>query len=339
MTNNPLLSLEKPIGFGFMNASWPGSPVLAGGAARESFIGALHTAMDAGVRLFDTADIYAPSWDAMGHNEVLLAEAVASWAGSPEAKAELILATKGGITRSKGEVWAKNSSFDYLMRAAEKSATNLGVAEIPLWQQHRLDTNQTLAQQLKVLKKFRAEAPIRWLGVSNYSAQQLRAALDTVGGPAEGGIISVQNQLSPAYRQQLDVLEVCQKHGLAFLPWSPMRGVRPSDSAMSVHTRFTSVANEAGTDAFAIAQAWLRSLSPNIVPLPGVTRVESVLSALAAFDLRLTDAQKASLTNLAASLPLDDELVRDQPKPAGTSGSDLAVGLLIDGVLGVLGNI
>jgi aryl-alcohol dehydrogenase-like predicted oxidoreductase len=313
---NPLLSLNVPLGFGFMNASWPGSPVLEGGAKREAFIGALHAAMDAGVTLLDTADIYAPSWDSMGHNEVLLAEAVRSWGGSESRKSAFILATKGGITRSVGEVWSKDSSYDYLMRAIEKSATNLGVSEIPLWQQHRLDTHQTLIQQLQNLAKVRKTAPIRWLGVSNYSAPQLRVALDTLGGPADGGIISVQNQLGPAYRQQMDVLEVCEEFGLAYLPWSPMKGVRSSEAGSPVYERFAGVAVTSGHDLFAMAQAWLRSLSPNIVPLPGVTRIESVLANLAATDLRLNAAQLEALSNLPESLPLDDELVRDQPLSA-----------------------
>jgi len=310
---NPLLSLSVPLGFGFMNASWPGSPVLEGGGQREAFIGALHAALDAGVTLFDTADIYAPSWDTMGHNEILLADAVRTWGGSAEQKDALILATKGGITRSAGEVWSKDSSYDYLMRAIENSAANLGVSEIPIWQQHRLDTHQTLAQQLQVLAKVRETAPIRWLGVSNYSAPQLRSALDVLGGPADDGLISVQNQLGPAYRQQMDVLEVCEEFGLAFLPWSPMKGVRPSDAGTQVYERFAAVASVTGHDLFAVAQAWLRSLSPNIVPLPGVTRLESVLATLAASELRLTPSQLESLGDLPESLPLDDELVRDQP--------------------------
>jgi aryl-alcohol dehydrogenase-like predicted oxidoreductase len=311
--SNPLLALQVPIGFGFMNASWPGSPVLDGGAAREGFIGALHAAMDAGVTLFDTADIYAPSWDTMGHNELLLAEAVRTWNGTPEQKARLILATKGGIARGAGEAWSKDSSLDYLLTAVEKSRANLGVEVIPLWQQHRLDTHQTLGDQLQVLKKLKAVAPIRWLGVSNYSADQLRVALDVLGGPADGGIVSVQNQLNPAYRQQLDVLEVCEKHGLAFLPWSPMKGVRGTDARTDVFEIFSRAAEAVGATTYAVAQAWLRSLSPNVIPLPGVTRVESVLDSLAAVNLRLGDEQLALLANLPESAPLDAELVSDQP--------------------------
>lgn len=313
---NPLLELAMPIGFGFMNASWPGSPVLGDPQARGQFVAALVYAMEQGVRLFDTADIYAPSWDAMGHNEILLREAVSAWQAPNEEKAQLILATKGGISRSTGESWNKDASYSYLASRVEASLENLGVNEIPLWQHHRLDTHLTLNEQLANLKRLKDTMPIRHIGVSNYSREQLAAALDVLGGPADDGIVSVQNQLSPAYRQQLDVLEVCERNGLAFLPWSPMGGVRSGDSETEVFAAFSRVAASRRTSRFAVAQAWLRSLSSSIVPLPGVTRRESIEDALSAIELRLTEDDLGQLANLPATLPLDDELVRDQPLPA-----------------------
>lgn len=311
--SNPLLELEVPLGFGFMNASWGGAPTLVAGPAREEFKRALQRAMDAGVTLFDTADIYAPTWDSFGHNEVLLREAIDGWNGSAAAKANLFVATKGGITRAAGEAWSKDASYAYLMHAVETSAARLGLTEIPLWQHHRLDFHLPLGEQLANLKKLNETAPIRHIGVSNYSASQLRQALDTIGGPAEGGIISVQNQLNPAYRQQLDVLEVCEEFGLAYLPWSPMKGIRPTDAGSPVFEKFAGVAGAAGVSVFAIAQAWLRSLSPNIVPLPGVTKLASIADAIGASGLRLNAQQVAALADLPETQPLDDELVRDQP--------------------------
>lgn len=313
--SNPLLELKVPLGFGFMNASWGGASTLQAGLAREEFKRALQHAMDAGVTLFDTADIYAPTWDSFGHNEVLLREAIEGWNGSTTAKANLIIATKGGITRAAGEAWSKDASYGYLMQAVETSSARLGLSEIPLWQHHRLDFHLTLSEQLANLKKLNETAPIQHIGVSNYSAAQLRQALDTIGGPSEGGIISVQNQLNPVYRQQLDVLEVCEEFGLAYLPWSPMKGIRPTDAGTATYQQFASVAEAAGTSAFAIAQAWLRSLSPNIVPLPGVTKLASIQDAIGASGLRLNGEQIAALANLPETQPLDDELVRDQPIP------------------------
>ena len=321
--SSPLLGLKVPIGFGFMNASWGNSPILDAGAERDNFVAALHYAMDAGVRLFDTSDIYAPSWQRFGHNEVLLREAVESWTGSAAAKSELVLATKGGITRGPadggedtkgiGEAWGKNGSFEYLLKASEASAERLGVDTIPLWQHHRLATNLTLGEQLVNLRKLREQGPIRHIGVSNYSKVQLLRALDVVGGPSDGGIISVQNQLNPVYRQQLDVLEVCEEYGLAYLPWSPTKGVRGTDLGTEVHSRFRAVAEAQGVSTYAVAQAWIRSLSPNIVPLPGVTKLASIEDSISTVDLRLTAAESESLGDLPESWPLDAELVRDQP--------------------------
>lgn len=310
---NPLLNLKRPIGFGFMNASWANASTLEPGQAREKFKQALHAAMDAGVRLFDTADIYAPNFEAFGHNELLLRETIAEWGGSPADKSSLIVATKGGITRAKGELWSKNASFDYLMRATESSAKRLGLSEIPIWQHHRLDFHLTLSAQLENLRKLNENAPIRHIGVSNYSAAQLRQALEVIGGPNDGGIISVQNQLNPAYRNDMDVLEVCEEHNLAFLPWSPSKGVTKQFEGSEIYNRFKVIADSRGVTIFAVAQVWLRSLSPNIVPIPGVTRIESIMDQLGAVELRFTDAELASLENLPESMPIDEELARDQP--------------------------
>jgi aryl-alcohol dehydrogenase-like predicted oxidoreductase len=315
-TPNPLLNLQIPLGFGFMNASWAGAASLEPGAARDQFVADLADAMAAGVRFFDTADIYAPTWDSMGHNEILLLEAVAAWDAPANQKAELLIATKGGITRSPGEVWGKSASYDYLMAAISASAERLGLAEIPIWQHHRLDPNLTLAEQLRNLNLVKQNAPIRHIAVSNYSKPQLLQALDAIGGPADGGIISVQNQLNPVYRQQMDVLEVCEEYGLAYLPWSPTKGIRPSDAGGTAYEMFAAVAENRGVSTFAVAQAWLRSLSPNIVPMPGVTRLASIVDSLEAVDLRLTPDELQALSDLPPTLPLDAELVSDQPKQA-----------------------
>ena len=168
------------IGFGCMKASFDQPDE----ATRESTIAAIHAAMDAGVTLFDTADIYAPSWDAFGHNERLVAEAVRTHPRASDA----IIATKGGITRKPGEIWGRNASMDYLLRAAEASAGRLGVGKIALWQHHRLDPNLPFETQLESLVGVRERGIFEHLGVSNYSAKQLLRAIDIVGP-----IATVQN--------------------------------------------------------------------------------------------------------------------------------------------------
>jgi aryl-alcohol dehydrogenase-like predicted oxidoreductase len=285
------------IGFGFMKASF-----FASEENRESTIEALHSALDAGVRLFDTADIYAPTWDAFGHNELLAAEAMRT---HPLGK-QAIIATKGGITRKPGEVWGRNASLDYLLRAAEASAGRLGVDKIALWQHHRLDPNMPFEQQIENLAALRQRGIIENIGVSNYSAKQLTRVIE-IAGP----IASVQNQFSVAYRNEADVFAVCEQHSIAYLPWSPSKGLHAQDPKTVVHE----VAQELGVSAYAVGIAWLRSISTSVVPIPGVTRVASVQDALKGSTMTLSAEILARINqSLPENLPMDSELLADQPK-------------------------
>lgn len=291
-----MLSLGA-IGFGFMKASFSASE-----QNRQSTIEALHTALDLGVRLFDTADIYAPSWDAFGHNELLVAEAMRTHPLGSQS----IIATKGGITRKPGEVWGRNASLDYLLRAAEASAGRLGVSKISIWQHHRLDPNMPFEQQIENLAGLRQRGIIEHIGVSNYSAKQLRRALEIVGP-----IVSVQNQFSPVYRNESDVFEVCEAHGIAYLPWSPSKGLHAGNARIVIHD----VADELGLSPYAVGVAWLRSLSSSIIPIPGVTRSDSVVDSIAGSKLMLeTEYLERINRGLPATLPMDSELLSDQPK-------------------------
>ncbi|MCX8530354.1 MAG: aldo/keto reductase [Rhodoluna sp.] len=285
------------LGFGFMKASFGASE-----QNRESTIEALHEAIRQGVTLFDTADIYAPSWDTFGHNEELLAEAIRTFTGNPQ---NLFIATKGGITRKPGEVWSRNASLDYLLRAVEASAGRLNLSSIPLWQHHRLDPNMPFESQLENLAALKQRGLIENIGVSNYSAKQLERAIEVIGTVA-----SVQNQLNPAYRQELDVLKVCEANNIVYLPWSPTKGARQNDAQGIIKT----IAAEKGASTYAVAIAWLRSLSSQLVPIPGVTRPESVLDSLSALKLNLTEEDLTRINEgLEESAPMDAELLSDQP--------------------------
>lgn len=283
------------LGFGFMKASFGASE-----SNRASTIEAIHEAISQGVVLFDTADIYAPSWDSFGHNEKLLAEAIRTFNGDAS---NLLIATKGGITRQPGELWGRNASLDYLLRAAEASAGRLEVSTIPLWQHHRLDPKIRFEDQLENLAKLKQYGLIERIGVSNYSAKQLQRAVDVIGD-----VFSVQNQLNPAYRQELDVLEVCEQHGIAYLPWSPTKGARANDAQAIVKE----LADEKGVSTYAIAIAWLRSLSPSIVPIPGITRIESVRDSLNGVELSQDELSRLN-EGFDETLPMDAELLSDQP--------------------------
>ncbi|MFM1926820.1 MAG: hypothetical protein RLZ06_396 [Actinomycetota bacterium] len=296
------------IGFGSMYAQFNGI-ALGSDEAYQGVLSALHAAMDAGVTFFDTSDIYASAWNKFGENELMVADALRTWNGSSVDKAKIVIGTKAGITRKPGEVWGRNATVDYLLRAAEASAGRLGVAKLQLWQHHRLDPNLKLEEQVQNLDALRQRGIIEHLGVSNYSAKQLRRAIEILGTPAEGGIVSVQNQLNPVYRQELDVLEVCEEFGIVYLPWSPSKGVKDLDSV------FASIAQNHQCSTHAVAMAWLRSLSPSIVPIPGVTRIETVLDNVSALKVKLSDEELSQIEkSLPATQPMDAELLTDQPK-------------------------
>ena len=296
-----------------MKASWQIATAENPESVKASVLAALHLAMDEGVQLFDVADIYAPSFDTIGHNERLLAEAIKSWDGPSEHKSTFILATKGGITRSVGEKWGRDGSYDYLASAVEASAKALEVDAIDLWQHHRLDPSLTFTEQVKNLAKLNELGIITRMGVSNQSAKQLRQLLGEIGGPNDGGVYTVQNQLSPWYRNDLDVIDVCEEFGLIFLPWTPMRGVRETEKDEPVYPIFKKIAVDRGVSNFQVANAWIRSLSSTIIPLPGVTKMASVSDSLAGLAFELTEDEAQLLKDLPPTAPIDAELMRDQP--------------------------
>ena len=303
------------VGIGLMNVSW----IWSNGAAldplrrQESAIPAIHAGLDAGITLLDTADIYAPTWDAFGHNEIFAAEALRTWSGTKEQKSKVVIATKGGITRKPGEVWSRNGSLDYLLRAAEASAGRLGVDKIDLWQHHRLDPSIEFETQVENIGVLKERGIVDQLGVSNYDAKQLEKAINILGGPDQGGIVSVQNEFSPRYRYDLDVLEVCEKHNIAFLPWSPLGGVR-TKSEVAEGSVFEEFAPKYSATPFALALAWEMKYSPAVLPIPGATRAESILDCVSATEIELSDDDFATISaNLPEQAEYSTELL---PKPA-----------------------
>jgi aryl-alcohol dehydrogenase-like predicted oxidoreductase len=164
---------------------------------RDFAIGVIHAALDAGVQLLDTADIYAPSWNTMGHNEFLVGDAFRSWNATPEQKSKIVIATKGGITRAKGDSWwgtpGRNANKHYLYRAVEASAAKMGLSKIPLWQHHRLDTSISFEEQFENVLGLKEHGYVGAIGLSNVNAKQLLRAIAIGGTPDKGGIVSVQN--------------------------------------------------------------------------------------------------------------------------------------------------
>jgi len=285
---------------------------------REAAIGVIHAALDAGVQLLDTADIYAPAWNAMGHNEKIVGEAFRTWAGTPEQKSKVVIATKGGITRAKGDNWwgipGRNASKHYLYRAVEASAAKMGLSKIPLWQHHRLDPSITFEEQFENVLTLKDHGYVGAIGLSNVNAEQLRRAIKIGGTPAEGGVVSVQNEYSPRYRLWSEVIDICNEYGIAYLPWSPLGGGSNFQKIASGELgAFDRIAASKGVSPYALTIAWHLNQFPTSIPIPGASKAASILDSLTGASITLSADEIAELN---ASCPpdgaLQEELV-DQP--------------------------
>jgi aryl-alcohol dehydrogenase-like predicted oxidoreductase len=282
-------------------------PLSSAHTPRERALETVHRALDLGITLFDTANIYAPSWDSVGHNEALIAEALRTYTG-PADLTEILVTTKGGITRGPNETWGRASSARALHEACEESLTQLGIDIIDLYQHHRHDPSETYADQMRAMKSLKDANLIRWIGLSNVNRDELLVALDELGGPKEGGVVSVQNELSPRYRRDLDVLQLCEELGIAFLPWSPLGGADQAHHVGTHHSVFADVADEVGASAQGVVLAWLLGLSPVVIPIPGASRPETVEAIIRSFDVHLSDDQ---MQRLSATVPTNESMYPD----------------------------
>jgi aryl-alcohol dehydrogenase-like predicted oxidoreductase len=250
-------------------------------------VATVHAALDAGVTLVDTADAYARDEAEFGHNESLVADALASYGGDTSS---VLVATKGGHTR-RGTDWELDGSPAYLRTACEGSLRRLGVDAIGLYQFHRPDPDTPWEESMGALRRLADDGLVRMVGVSNADIAQIDVARSIVG-PA---LVSVQNQFSPGWRFSADEVAHCAAHGLAFLPWSPFGGVSAAGSLDDTAPPFAEVAAELGVSVYRVALAWHLAQSEVVVPIPGASRPASIVDSAAAADLELTAEQLARL--------------------------------------------
>ena len=255
--------------------------------SQEEAQAVVHAALDAGVTLIDTADAYARDEAEFGHNEELVAAALASYGGSTDG---VLVATKGGHTR-RGSDWELDGSPGYLRRACEDSLRRLGVDAIGLYQFHRPDPDTPWEESMGALRQLADDGLVQMVGISNADIAQIDVARSIVG-PA---LVSVQNQFSPGWRFSADELAHCAAHGLAFLPWSPFGGVSAAGSLESSAPAFAEVAEELGVSVYRVTLAWHLAQSDVVVPIPGASRPSSIQDSAAAADLQLTPEQLARL--------------------------------------------
>jgi aryl-alcohol dehydrogenase-like predicted oxidoreductase len=270
------------IGLGGMPMSIEGRP------ETERSVATIHAALDAGVTLIDTADSYHIYADEVGHNEILIAQALAGWPGDTSG---VLVATKGGHVRPGDGSWQVNGDPAYLKQAAEASLKRLGVEAIGLYQFHRPDPKVPYADSVGALRDLLDEGKIRQAGISNANPGQLRQAREILGGR----LASVQNQFSPAFRSSEPELRLCDELGIAFLPYSPLGGIGRAGQLGDTFTKFASVAQAHGVSPQQVALAWMLAKSPHVIPIPGASRPESIKDSARAADLTLTEAELLDL--------------------------------------------
>ncbi|MGW0200763.1 aldo/keto reductase [Nonomuraea sp. NPDC003201] len=253
----------------------------------DQSIRTLIAALEAGVTLIDTADAYTPSHDDVGHNERLVALALARWGGDADT---VLVATKGGHTRVAGGGWSVNGDPSYLKEACERSLKALGVERIGLYQHHRPDPKVPYAETIGALKDLHDAGKIQMAGISNADPEQIRLAHDILGDR----LVSVQNEYSPRFRSSEPEIDVCAELGLAFLPWSPLGGIGRTGE-LSQRDAFTEIAEARGVSPQQVCLAWELARSPVVIPIPGASRPETILDSIGAADLELTEEELARL--------------------------------------------
>ncbi|MGV0025680.1 aldo/keto reductase [Phormidesmis priestleyi] len=256
-------------------------------------VATIHKALDLGVNLIDTADAYCQDESDKHHNEKLIHKALEQYSGDTS---HVLVATKGGLMRPNGS-WTRNGSPQHLRETIRASYEALGGEKpIDLWQYHAPDPEYTIADSLTPAKEAVQAGLIRFVGVSNFSVEQIKQAREVVE------IVSVQNQYNPWHRQpETDgVLEYCEAEGLTFLPWSPLGGSRRVSELKNVKA-IADLAHQKGVSVYALVLAWLLAKSPCILPIPGASKPESIEDSVRSAQVKLTDAEFRTIDQATVS--------------------------------------
>jgi aryl-alcohol dehydrogenase-like predicted oxidoreductase len=262
----------RRLGFGAMRIT--GDGIWGPPADHDGAIATLRRAIELGVNLIDTANSYGPNV-----SEELIAEALHPY---PE---DLLIATKGGLTRSGPNEWHPNCDPDHLREACEGSLERLRLETIELYQLHRPDPKVPYEESIGALKGLQADGKIRNIGVSNVSIEELETARSLVE------VVSVQNRFNLTDRSSADVLERCEELGIIFIPWWPLSAGSLAEPGGPVDQ----IASAHDASPGQVALAWLLARSPVMLPIPGTSSVEHLEENVAAADLQLTADELARL--------------------------------------------
>jgi aryl-alcohol dehydrogenase-like predicted oxidoreductase/predicted kinase len=288
-----------------------------------SAIAVLHAALDAGVTLLDTADAYCRDDAERGHNERLIARALAAWPGD---RSGITVATKGGMTRPEGR-WETDGRAKHLSAACDRSRQALGLDRLDLYQLHAPDPRTPLSTSVRALAALKRTGAIDRIGLCNVTVGQIEEARRVAD------IDSIQVELSVWQDASIlsGVVEYCVANRLMLLAYRPVGG-RRSRARTAADPVLNEIASRHGGTPFDIALAWLVDLSGVIVPLPGVTRVDSARAAARAQAIALTDRDRRLLDErFPAGRSLRE---RPAPRPPKLHRQDDAEVVLVMGLPG-----
>lgn len=265
----------RRLGFGAMRIT--GEGIWGPPKDHQESLAVLRRSLELGVNLIDTADAYGPSV-----SEDLIAEALYPY------PPELVIATKGGLTRPGPGVWVPDGRPEYLRGALEGSLRRLRVERIDLYQFHRPDPKVPFEDSIGTLRDLQKEGKIRHIGLSNVDVHQLNTALRIVP------IVSVQNRYNLADRASEDVLDACAAHGIGFIPWFPLA----TGQLAAPGSKLTDIAGRYGAAPSQIALAWLLKRSPVMLPIPGTSSVRHLEENVLGATIALSDADFHALSAL-----------------------------------------
>ena len=239
----------------------------------------LKRAVELGVNFIDTADSYGPAV-----SEPLIGQAL-----SPFPKG-LVVATKAGLTRQGPEQWLPVGRPEYLAQQVEMSLRYLKTEVIDLWQLHRIDPQVPVEESLGVIVKLQQQGKIRHVGLSEVKPAQIDQACKVID------IVSVQNLYNVGDRQHEDVLEYCEKRGLAFIPWFPVAAGKLAQPG----GKLDKIAKRHGATVAQLSIAWLLHRSPVMLPIPGTSSVAHLEENLKAAAISISDAELKEIESAAA---------------------------------------
>jgi aryl-alcohol dehydrogenase-like predicted oxidoreductase len=255
------------LGFGAMRIT--GHGIWGEPADRAEALRVLRRLPALGVDFVDTADSYGPDV-----SELIIREALHPYQG-------MLIATKGGLTRTGPNLWTPLGRPEYLIQQALKSRRNLGVETIDLWQLHRIDPKVPRGEQFDAIRSLIADKIVRFVGLSEVSVDEIEAASEAFP------VATVQNRYNFADRNSEAVLNHCEERGIGFIPWFPLAAgeLAGPDSTLAATAR----AHHATPGQ--VALAWLLKRSPVILPIPGTSKLAHLEENVAAAGLTLSDAE------------------------------------------------